>query len=70
MVQNPAAMMPGIGKMMLSSIPGYQQAMDYIQQHGGDSKKAFESLCEEARSAGVQNPESALDQAKGMMNSK
>ena len=62
--------MPGIGKMMLSNMPGYQQAMAYIQQHGGDPKKAFEGLCEEARAMGIQNPESALDQAKGTMNNK
>lgn len=62
--------MQGIGNMMLGSLPGYQQAMSYIQQHGGDAKKAFERLCEEARAMGVQNPESALDQAKGAMNDK
>ena len=68
--QNPGGMMQGIGNMMLSNLPGYQQAMAYIQQHGGDARKAFEGLCEEARAMGVQNPESALDQAKGAMNNK
>ena len=69
-VQNPGTAIPGIGKMLLGAIPGYDQAMTYIQQHGGDPKKAFEGLCEEARAAGVQNPESALDQAKEYMNNK
>lgn len=44
--------------------------MQYIQQHGGDSKAAFYSLVEEAKKAGIQNPESALDQARNMINNK
>lgn len=56
--------------MVIKSMPGYQQAMQYIQQNGGDAKSAFYNLVEEAKKAGVQNPESALDQARNAMNNR
>lgn len=68
--QNPGAVIQGLGQTMLNNNPNFKQAMDYIRQHGGDPKKAFESLCQEARGMGIQNPESALDQAKNSMNNK
>lgn len=70
MFQNPQGAMPALGQMMLQSNPNFQRAMQYIQQHGGDPQQAFASLVEEARAMGIQNPESALDQARNAMNNK
>ena len=55
---------------MLKGNPNYQRAMDYIRQHSGDPAKAFGSLVEEAKAMGIQNPESALDQARNALNGK
>ena len=69
-VQNPGAAIPALGRMMLQGNPNYQRAMAYIQQHGGNPQQAFASLVEEAKAMGIQNPESALDQARNAMNNK
>lgn len=42
--KNPQALMQ---QMMMQKNPGMQQALSYIQQHGNDPKKAFESLAKE-----------------------
>ena len=40
---NPQAML----NQMMQSNPQMKQAMDLVNQHGGDPKKAFYSLCEQ-----------------------
>ena len=70
MAQNPGTIMSGIGQMLLRNNPNYQRAMDYIQQNGGNPQQAFANLVEEARAMGIQNPESALDQARNAINNQ
>lgn len=41
--QNPQAMM----NQMMQNNPQMQQAMNFINQHGGDAKKAFYALAQE-----------------------
>ena len=43
-MQDPQA---ALHQMMQQRSPGMAQAMDYIKQHGGDPKKAFEALAAE-----------------------
>lgn len=54
--QNPTAMM----NSMMQSNPQLKQAMDLINQSGGDPRKAFYSLAEQK---GV-NPQDILDMLK------
>lgn len=42
--KDPQAM---IQQMMSQNSPGMQQAMQYVQEHGGDPKAAFEALSKE-----------------------
>lgn len=37
----------GMQMLMQQRNPGMAQAMDYIKQHGGDAKAAFEALAKE-----------------------
>jgi hypothetical protein len=41
---NPQALLQ---QMMQQQNPGFAQAMDYVRQHGGDPKAAFEALAAE-----------------------
>ena len=43
-MQNPQA---ALHQMMQQRSPGMAQAMEYIKKHGGDPKKAFETLAAE-----------------------
>ena len=54
--QNPSAMI----NQMMSNNPNLKQAMDFIQQNGGDPQKAFYALAEKS---GV-NPQDILDMLK------
>lgn len=36
-----------VQQMMSQNNPGMQQAMQYVQEHGGDPKAAFEALSKE-----------------------
>lgn len=42
--RNPQAMLQ---QMMSQNNPGMQKAMQYVQEHGGDPKAAFEALAKE-----------------------
>ena len=53
---NPQAML----QTMMQGNPQFRQAMDIVQQYGGDPQKAFYSLCEQK---GV-DPQKILDALK------